>query len=600
MGNEEEIKFLKGSARFKQSPEVGIQLSVPLSGKVKELDVFNIQTSVSLPEVYDNERQASQLYVPLCKFQFLFSNSYKGVAMTPVDIYPPFNNNLYYYNVESTKEQSLLTPNTVIRWPGFPQYNEFCFIRTDYNVPGYTAPPNEHVLFENIKSTSYNWYFYLSYVSENDDQKNLYYEFDSSTSVRWTPSEGLPFRMEKVVNFDGRNLWQFTCPVKHNLNVGESVKLDGINILDSFGNVVARDMIFEVYSLGDGNYNSGEKIFNILDLGFYIGPSSFENGQIGFFYRVVNSENPVESQSKYYVRKHKIITDWEDAILTNAGFEQNAFRTDREYQTSDLTPNNSAFVATKEDSQSYNVSFNKTVDLSGFVDNQERPISEIFVTIVNRGYFGYFHEPNANNFALHHGWEFNLTETVNDWWDKGNDDSFVNIQVDSYTKTFGSTPTTLRFYYLKNLNIGDTIDGDLCEWNEITQQETVLSEIYHKITFNPDTFNIGPPYSKPFGYYYKPFHKIQIKQFSNYVETGNDESTEDVPFYAYHSQVENNFYWRDLYTIGFIDAEGLGVNYPFLNGRHYPYNNFIFRLIPEGTNAPALYNIETPLIDGCE
>ena len=84
------------------------------------------------------------------------------------------------------------------------------------------------------------------------------------------------------------------------------------------------------------------------------------------------------------------------------------------------------------------------------------------------------------------------------------------------------------------------------------------------------------------------------------METGNDESTEDVPFYAFHSETERNFYWRDLYTIGFIDAEGLGVNYPFLNGRHYPYNNFIFRLIPEGTNAPALYNIETPLIDGCE
>jgi len=453
MINNEEIKFLKGGARYKQSPEVGIELTVPLSGKVKELDMFNIQTTVSLPEVYDNERQESQLYVPLCKFQFLFSNAYKGVAMTPNDIYPPFNNNLYYYNVKATKELALLTPNTVIQWPGFPQYNEFCFIRTDYNVTGYTAPPNEHVLFENIKSTSYNWYFYLSYVSENDDSKNLYYEFDSTTQINWTPSQGLPFRMTQVVNFDGRNLWQFKCPVKHNLNIGESVKIEGIDILDITGAPVIRDKIFEVYSLGDGNYNSGEKIFNILDLGFYTGPTSFENGQTGFFFRITNSENPIESQSKYYVRKHTIITNWQDAILTNAGFEQNAFRTDREFQIADLTPNNESFIATKEDSQSYNLSFNKTIDINNLVDNQERPISELFVTIINRGYFGYFHQPNENNFSLQNGWEFNLTETANDWWSKDNQYSFVDIQVDSYSKTFGETPTTLDFYYLKNLRL---------------------------------------------------------------------------------------------------------------------------------------------------
>jgi hypothetical protein len=55
-----------------------------------------------------------------------------------------------------------------------------------------------------------------------------------------------------------------------------------------------------------------------------------------------------------------------------------------------------------------------------------------------------------------------------------------------------------------------------------------------------------------------------------------------------------------LYSYGFIDSNNIGVNYPFLNGAHYPYTNIIFRIIPEGTN----YNEQTitaePIIDDCE
>ena len=62
MNNNENIKFVKGSLRFKQSTEKSIQFNVPLSGKLKELDDYQRNLSVNLAEVYDKERQKSKTY----------------------------------------------------------------------------------------------------------------------------------------------------------------------------------------------------------------------------------------------------------------------------------------------------------------------------------------------------------------------------------------------------------------------------------------------------------------------------------------------------------------------------------------------------------
>ena len=97
---------------------------------------------------------------------------------------------------------------------------------------------------------------------------------------------------------------------------------------------------------------------------------------------------------------------------------------------------------------------------------------------------------------------------------------------------------------------------------------------------------------------------MTIKVFSDYVETATVGQVDNVPSYSYFSQVDQTFRWRDLYSYGFTDNLGRGVNYPFLNNAHYPYNQNIFRLIPEGINYNSnLLGINfpiKPLIDGCE
>jgi hypothetical protein len=150
---------------------------------------------------------------------------------------------------------------------------------------------------------------------------------------------------------------------------------------------------------------------------------------------------------------------------------------------------------------------------------------------------------------------------------------------------------------------GDTIDGDFCEWNDYEQLERVISPYYQKIKFNQDVFQTTTtPTTNAPGYYYQPHHSMAIRVFSNYVETGDISLIEGIPSYAYYSNTDQQFRWRDLYTYGFVDDNGEGVNYPYLNTSHYPYQNVQFRLIPEGINYTTTgieYPIK-PLFDECE
>jgi hypothetical protein len=55
-----------------------------------------------------------------------------------------------------------------------------------------------------------------------------------------------------------------------------------------------------------------------------------------------------------------------------------------------------------------------------------------------------------------------------------------------------------------------------------------------------------------------------------------------------------------MYPYGYIDTADIGVDYPFLNGKHYPYDNYIFRLYPEGIGLQNISEIEIPTTDECE
>jgi hypothetical protein len=407
--------------------------------------------------------------------------------------------------------------------------------------------------------------------------------------VNWIASQGIPFSITNTSK-NGNGLISFVCIAPHGLTPGEYVELSL---------TYRNEKIFQVNSIGNGLFGSDKYVFNVFNIGFT--GTTFNNGTIGTFKRVINPNNLEETKSKYYVKQYKVLTNLTDVAITKAGFERNVFAEDKKLEYSSITPNNVTRVSQKNSSNSYDATSNYDLNFAGYYDNQKRPLNEISLTIINKGYSGYFNQP-LNGVGLKQGWEFNLSKTTNPWWDLNNQKSNTNIPVSAYTLTNGATKT---FYYNLDLKEGDVIDGDFCEWNDYEQVERVVSPYYQKMKYNQNVFQTTNNFStnSP-GFYYKPHNHMTLRVFSDYIETANIGQIDNVPRWAFYSSTDQQFRWRDLYTYGFIDNLGRGVDYPFLNTSHYPYTQVVFRLIPEGINYNE--NLDgfdfslKPLIDECE
>jgi hypothetical protein len=556
--------IIPSSLKYKSAPSVDQEISLSLEQQSQEITEYDRSQSISLAQIYDDERQGISVFRPTFKVNYFYGNTYTGTTN-----YNPFVNTLYYVDQIASMSNNI--------WKGFPQYYEFDFYRPDVS--------DQHITYRAKSAYTYNWSYYISYAYENDYNKQLSYTLNN-TSLTWYAYEGIPFYINNSSQ-NGSNIISFQCISPHGLTVGEYVELsfeyNGINL-------------FQVYSLGNDNFGSDVHIFNIYNIG-YTG-ATFANNVTGTFKRVTNPDNIVETKSKYYIRKHKIITNPDDCIMTKNAFEKNAFSEEKQFEFSSITPNKVSRVSQKTSSNSYNITVNYDLNLNDILDNQKRPVSELFLTIINRGYTGYFNKPN-NGIGLKQGWKFNLTNTANYWWDDTNLSSNTNIATSSYTIS------SKTFYYNQTLMSGDTMDGDFCEWNDYDQIERVISPYYQKIKYNQDIFQItSTSDTNAPGFYYEPHTPMTVRVFSDYIETGDVQFVDNVPRYSYFSNSDQQFRWRDIYSYGFIDNLDRGVDFPFLNRAQYPFKEVQFRLIPEGINYNSTllgvsYPVK-PLIDGCE
>jgi hypothetical protein len=560
--------LIPSGQRYKGAPSIDEEVSVTLQEQSQQLTEYERSQTINLAQVYDDERQICTVFRPTFKVTYLYDNVYDGVTN-----YQPFEYNLYYTDPSRSKQSGI--------WKGFPQYYEFDFYRP--NVTDY------HFSYKAKSAYTYNWMYYITYPYKNDYDKQLQYYSTDDNNITWVASQGIPFTILNTTQ-NGNGIISFICISPHGLTPGEYVELS----------LTYRDSnIFQVDSLGNGKFGSDVHIFNVFNIG-YTG-STFNNGVEGTFKRVINPDNLEETKSKYYVKQYKFLTNIEDLAMTKAGFEKNVFGENKKIEFSSITPNLVTRISQKNSSNTYDVTSNYDLNLVNLLDNQKRPINEISLTIINKGYSGYFNQP-FNRIGIKQGWEFNLTKTTNPWWDLNNEKSNSNVLTSDYTLTNGATKT---FFYNLDLKKDDVMDGDFCEWNDYEQIERVVSPYYHKIKFNQSVFQTTDNYStnSP-GYYYKPHNSMTLRVFSDYIETGELATIDATPSWAFYSQTDQQFRWRDLYTYGFIDNLGRGVDYPFLNTAQYPYTNVVFRLIPEGIN----YNDNLqgfgvsvkPLVDECE
>lgn len=568
MGNENEIIYIPGSKRFKGNSDKDMFLQVPFKSTQKNYTQGDRTVLLNLAQRFDDERQASNRIRISGKLTNIINNSVSGKTT-----YTPFLNDLYYLNPESSVVNNV--------WQGYPQYKEFTFVREE-GISGHTT-------YVPKSASTYNWNMYVSYPFSSDTQQKISYTNSRfGISVGETIiSDGIPFVIKNRF-FNGKPLITFYCALNHNLSIGEYVKLNfSVNGKDTFA----------VFSVGDEYYNSEERVFSIYNVGY--GNTNFLDDSVGTFKRIIDIKNSGETTSKYYVRLHKLLTDGEEVDLVKGGFENTSFTTRRKLEYSGLTPNNVERISYKQGNQVFTFSFDRDIDITGIKDNNNKPLTNLFVTVINKGYMGWFNKPYNQNSgsAIDIGWEFNFDSINEDtWWAHNSLSNKDNIPFDSYT--IGAN----TFYYNRTLSSGHIIKGDICEWNDYEQKETVISPIYHKYSFNPLLFQNNSSLEQPSGYAYKPHYDIPIKSFSDYVETGNRNEVDGIPTYSYYSENDRQWRWRDLYPYGFIDGDGVGVDTPFINNSHYPFKQILFLQTPILRNTEGIYyqDIKQPIIDDCE
>jgi hypothetical protein len=583
-----DIRIVLPRERFKGSVDSLISLPIQLNGDRKELVESDRSINLNAFDQSVTERNESTIYRISGKISQMFSNVISGTTD-----YDGYKNYMYLTNPITVLNNNNELFNNFgervvdtfgIKWGGIPQYSEFSFIRGDFDNPHYN--------FEPQSASTYNWSTYLSYVYSSDTQQKMTY-FDeqlSGNTLSFVSSDGIPFTIINTV-FNGKNLITFRCGGKHNLQTYEYVELSfSYNDTNTF----------RVYQVGEPGVDNYDTTFSIINPGFTGG--TFANGVSGTLKRIVDINNPEESKSKYYVKLHKIITSENDVVISKMGFENTPFVNKEKVEYSALTPNLVERTSTLNGTQSYSFAVSQDINVSNYTTTFNKPLTEVYLTVVNKGYGGWFNKPNPNtNTALQYGWDFNFNQdSVDEWWETNNLDSYTDIPVQQYNKTVNGN--TYLFYYNQPLNVDDVIVGDFCEYNEIEQQEYLVSKCNHKITFNDTLYQVEQQTTTaPPGYFYNIHYPIQLRKFSSSVNTNSQRNNTTVPSWAYWSENRGQWRWRELLLPDSLE-DGIDVlNYPFVNGAHYAFSSNLFLLTTPNRNINQTTNVvDEPIIDDCE
>jgi hypothetical protein len=380
-----------------------------------------------------------------------------------------------------------------------------------------------------------NWGFTVTYPKTNDDQHHLV-------------KGGLLITNSERIEIGGRPMLALGTAVKNNLSVGDSVTLTEMSVGVLNGT-------FEVVSLGLSN-GDNQDVFFVINVNpdeqlIPVG-ASFETGRMKRLY--------YGKEVTYYLRKFEKVK----GLNTQAPIDKD------DYEIYPL-----AFSKNIYNDKVYQIAFNEEIDIEGLTDNLGRPLSELYLTMTKKDssvftniISGFDMEPFIGN-----------TKTIDD-----------SLKLSNVRKMFTNSPEepfTSHDPLETNVRITDTsFYGDIVEYSKYEVQETILQPVMHRFnTINRENISpnatsisnggenlnaIGGPRNE--GYLYQPHQIMKIRQFSNYVEQG-DESTIDIPSYA-ENLGDGRFIWRDLLTIGYNDGQEETIDYPFLNGCHYLHNNF--------------------------
>jgi len=576
MRNDETLRIVRGSQRYIGAQDNDIRIPHTLESTNKTIIQGNRNLVLNLEDQYFREREESYTYRLYGKINPITQNIISGCSY---DLSPFIERGLYYHPIPSTSADTVAC--------GYPSNEFFSFIPST----GLTSAHN----YTEGKAYQNNWIVYESYVKSSVNDYPMEYRIMSATTtlgISFESGDGIPFHC-KNVTIQGKKAVQFICYVEHGLLDYEYVVIQtgatigGIgttNQVTSLNNATT----LPVFSLGDGSMYSEKTVFNIL---LQDSNNTVTDYDMGVFKRLIDPDNVTETLSRYYVHSHEILTKPSDYNLDKAGFETGIFsRKQKNFPGAKSPPNGLTHVVVKDDYPSFLWNFNNDLNISDYSDNLGRPLMDLYISIFVVNEPRLWKTREGSPVGL--GWDWNFVPN-------GIVDPYPNNNIEPNLTTPWNVPQS-----------GDTFTGAFVEYNEWELSERILSEVHHKLSFNSDETNGfsfysgdvdgGPGVDIAGGYHYQPHNRIPIRKQSEAINV--HKNYEYVSEFSTFSMYEGLFRWKEILPIGFYESETNGVDYPFVNGAHYPYTNLIFNINPiiidkDYTELPFL---TLPTLDDCE
>jgi hypothetical protein len=549
---EETKKILLNSSRLPNNVNVDTQIQLGIENITKPIPLNDVDTTVSQYEQFEKERKESNIY------------RFYGVVK-PVISNPLFNKNVKIYK----DDKNNVVSKTILSSSIFEKNGWVGYFNDELDQTALQFNDNKSALCEFFPFDP--GYDRLNFLDSDGTQNFLIkitYPFKTKDIVlvknntNVSLKDGIPIIEKFLIKLNGRNYTGFRTAMNHGLIEGDRISLLKFTDNTSNNTLNLNSKFYRVFKLG--NETNDNKLRNFVidvdpnDISFTIGVSTVK--------RVVK-----DKPSSYYVRQFKSLTS-------------------SDYKDYDLYP--AAYGVTYFDDNVAAFNFKKDINITGLVDNLNRPLTELYLTIIKND-----NDTSSGNISTQY-WlnkQKNLQIPFNTrFWTKISagylleNNTNINYNIRSYgdTNYNGST-------YFENIDESDDVfDGDIVEYNESELLERRLEIIYHRVnTVYREKLNSidSTQENKKEGYIYSPFNLIQIKEFMNYINPIVDlQSIVDkynitnpieiddlrkafkIPDYA--TQIAPNIYkWRDIMEIGEFDSTGNGVDYPFEDGAHYIY-----------------------------
>jgi hypothetical protein len=201
----------------------------------------------------------------------------------------------------------------------------------------------------------------------------------------------------------------------------------------------------------------------------------------------------------------------------------------------------------------YNFFLNGDLNISDLYDNLNYPINDLYIGVIKNG------APIPNAFS--------------------NVESHFGKYINNTAPGYGIEMITNNTIGVNSkVKIGDQFLHSICEHTTENLMEKEIGYIYHRFIHKNILFS------------YKPFTKVELKLKSPYIE--DSDNIENIPDYAIYSREREKYIWRDIFNVGIVDENGLSIDFPFMNGSFYVFNNINFFLIPE-PSAVRKYTLNT-------